>query len=103
MAYYTNGQLALAKLLASSVLKIQKSNYMAKLCLALYYSTEGKHDMSERFLSVFARAKVRKRRSPHEDEDNKFYEQMLKTAPVGDEMKTRLHGAAQRLRLPGMV
>ena len=97
MAYYMTGQLAMAKLLASSVLKIQKNNHMAKLCLALYYSTEGLTDMSERILSVFARMRGRKNCSAQEDEDNRFYTQMLKTAPVGDEMKTRLYGVTRKL------
>ena len=100
MAYYMNGQLALAKLLASSVLKIQKSNHMAKLCLALYYSTEGETDMSERILSVFKRMRGKKTRNSQENEDHAFYEQMLKSAPVGDEQKVKLYGAVKRLFAP---
>jgi len=97
MAYYMNGQLTLAKLLANSVLKIQKSNYMAKLCLALYYSTEGMTEMSETILSVFARMRGKKQRNRHEDEDNMFYERMLDAAPVGDEMKHRLQHITRKL------
>lgn len=98
MAYYMTGQLRLAKLLASSVLKIQKNNHMAKLCLALYYSTDGQTDMSERLLSMFSRARAKKPRSPLEDEDHALYETMLKSAPVGDDVKSKLSGAAQKLR-----
>lgn len=98
MAYYMNGQLALAKLLAGSVLKIQKSNSMAKLCLALYYSTEGMDDMSDRILSVFSRMRGRKRISRQEDEDHAFYEQILTSAPVGDDMKMKLQGVSKKLR-----
>ena len=101
MAYYMTGQLAKAKLLASSVLKIQKTNHMAKLCLALYYSTEGLTDMSERILGVFARMRGKKQRSRQEDEDRIFYEHMVKTAPVGDDMKIRLSKAAQKIYMPG--
>ena len=97
MAYYMTGQLALAKLLAGSVLKMQKNNHMAKLCLALYYSTEGLTDMSERILSVFARIRGGKRRSAQEDEDHRFYAQMLNSAPVGDELKTKLFGVTNKL------
>lgn len=100
MAYYMNGQLALAKLLANSVLKIQKSNRMAKLCLALYYTTEGRTDMSERILNVFARNKSNKQGSRQENEDHLFYKQMLNSAPVGDEQKTRLAGAVNKLFAP---
>ena len=100
MAYYMNGQLALAKLLASSVLKIQKSNHLAKLCLALYYFTEGQADASERILSVFARVRNKKQRSRQESEDHEFYEQMLSSAPVGDELKSRLSGAVNKLYAP---
>jgi tetratricopeptide (TPR) repeat protein len=98
MAYYMNGQLTLAKLLADSVLKIQKSNCMAKLCLALYYSTEGMNDVSERILSVFSRMRGRKRRSVLEDEDHALYEHILNMAPVGDDMKLRLQGVSKKLR-----
>ena len=101
MAYYMTGQLTMAKLLASSVLKMQKNHHMAKLCLALYYSTEGSTDMSERLLSVFARIRGKKQHSAQEGEDHKFYEQMLKAAPVGDELKTKLQGVAQKLYLLG--
>ena len=97
MAYYMTGQLAMAKLLASSVLKMQKNNHMAKLCLALYYSTEGLTDMSERILSVFARIRGGKRRSAQEDEDQRFYTQMLRSAPVGEELKTKLFGVTNKL------
>jgi len=97
MAYYMTGQLTMAKLLASSVLKIQKSHHMANLCLALYYSTEGMTEMSERILGACSRIRRKKQRSPQENEDRAFYEQMLKSAPVGDEIKARLSGAAQRL------
>ena len=97
MAYYMNGELPRAILLAGSALKIQESNYIARLCLALYYSTEGKTDLSESMLSVFTRIRGRKQRGKPEAEDRRFYEQMLKTAPVGDEMKSKLQGAAQRL------
>ena len=97
MAYYMTGQLALAKLLASSVLKMQKNNYMAKLCLALYYSTEGLTDMSEQLLSMFARIRGRKQSNQQENEDHIFYEQMLQSAPVGDELKNRLSSAAIKL------
>ncbi|MCL2057557.1 MAG: tetratricopeptide repeat protein [Oscillospiraceae bacterium] len=101
MAYYMTGQLAMAKLLASSVLKMQKNHRMAKLCLALYYSTEGLTDMSERILSVFARMRGKKQYSAQEGEDRKFYEQMLKVAPVGEELKTKLFGVAQKLYMLG--
>jgi len=101
MAYYMTGQLALAKLLASSVLKIQKTNHMAKLCLALYYSTEGLTDMSDRILGMFARVRGKKERSLQDDEDRVFYEQMVESAPVGDDMKVRLSKAAQKLYLSG--
>ena len=97
MAYYMNGELARAKLLAGSVLKMQEGNYMAKLCLALYYSTEGKNDMSERMLSVFSRMRSKRQRCPMDAEDRRLYEQMLQSAPVAEEMKNRLQGAAQRL------
>ena len=97
MAYYMTGQLALAKLLAGSVLKMQKNNYMAKLCLALYYSTEGLTDMSERILNVFARMRGKKRHSAQEDEDHKFYTLMLDSAPVGDELKTKIYGVTKKL------
>jgi tetratricopeptide (TPR) repeat protein len=97
MAYYMTGQIALAKLLAGSVLKIQKSNNMAKLCLALYYSIDGQTDRSERLLGWFSRMRNKKSRSQQESEDRAFYEQMLKVAPVGDDLKDRLSGAAQKL------
>ena len=97
MAYYMSGQLDMAKLLASSVLKMQKNHRMAKLCLALYYSTEGLTDMSERLINVFARMRGKKQCSAQEGEDHQFYEQMLMAAPVGDELKTRLHGVARKL------
>ena len=101
MAYYMSGQLDMAKLLASSVLKMQKNHRMAKLCLALYYSTEGLTDMSERLLSMFARMRGKKQYSAQEGEDHKFYEKMLNSAPVGDDLKMRLHGAASKLYLLG--
>jgi len=93
MAYYMNGQLVMAKLLASSVLKIQKSNRMAKLCLALYYSTEGRTEMSEGILSVFARMRGKKQVNTQDSEDGALYELMLKAAPVGEELKHKLSEA----------
>jgi len=101
MAYYMTGRTAHAKLLAGSVLKMQKSNQMAKLCLALYYSTEGENDMSERMLGMFSRIRAKKNLSQQEDEDRRFYVQMLEAAPVGDDMKTRLSFAARRIYSPG--
>ena len=101
MAYYMTGQLALAKLLAGSVLKIQKNNHVAKLCLALYYTTDGQNDASDRILGMFAKARLKKAPSRQEDEDRAFYEAMLSAAPVGDDVKDRLSVAAQRLRLAG--
>jgi len=98
MAYYMSGQTTHAILLASSVLKIQHNNYMAKLCLALYYSTEGKADISESILSVFSRLRGRKLKNPQEGEDQLFYEKMLQAAPVGDEMKIKLQGITMRYR-----
>jgi len=96
MAYYMSGQVTPAILLANSVLKIQQSNYMAKLCLALYYSTDGKADISEGILSVFSRQRGRKLRNPQEGEDHALYEKMLQAAPVGDEMKMKLQGITRR-------
>ena len=101
MAYYMTGQIAPAKLLASSVLKIQKNNQMAKLCLALYYFTDGQNDLSERILGMFARSRSKKAPNAQDGEDHEFYRQMLSIAPVGDELKSRLTGVMQKLYSPG--
>ena len=102
MAYYMTGQTAYAKLLAGSVLKIQKNNQMAKLCLALYYSTDGQTDMTDRFIKMFARARAKKALSQQDNEDRMLYEKMLTTAPVGEELKTLLSGAAHKFFDPVM-
>jgi tetratricopeptide (TPR) repeat protein len=105
MAYYMTGQLKLATALAGSALKIQRSNYMAKLCLALYYSVDGKADMSERTLRLLERMRSRKcgkdkQKDVQKAEDHVFYERMLSGAPLGDELKQRLAGVAKKLSAP---
>ena len=89
MAYFMTGQLNLAMLLARSALKIQRSNYMARLCLALYYSIDGKHDLSEKMLILLEKTR-RRRFGEQEIEDRQFYEQMILKAPVEESLKNKL-------------
>jgi tetratricopeptide (TPR) repeat protein len=108
MAYYMTGQLKLATALAGSALKVQKSNYMAKLCLALYYSVDGRGDMSEQTLRLLERMRSRKCgkdkvKDRLKEEDHVFYERMLSGAPVGDELKRRLEGVSRKLSKPSGV
>jgi hypothetical protein len=63
----------------------------------LYYSTDGQADLSERLIKMFTNTRSKKNLSKQENEDHKFYEQMLKLAPVGDELKIKLSGVAHKL------
>jgi tetratricopeptide (TPR) repeat protein len=101
MAYFMTGQLNLAMLLARSVLKIQKGHHMAKLCLALYYSVDGKQDMSEQMLRLLERIRGKRafcKSGKLDREDRSFYEVMLRKAQLEDGTKRRLAGVVERMR-----
>ena len=98
MAYYMTGDSALAKCLASSALKLQKGNYLARLCLAFYYSAEGRFDKSEKMLKWLERVRG-KRYVEVKNEAQLFYDMLASKAAVGDKFKERVSGMMQKLTI----
>jgi tetratricopeptide (TPR) repeat protein len=96
MAYYMTGNAELAKCLADSVLKIQKSNYLARLCLAFYYSEDGQTDMSEQMLKWLEKVRG-KRYNSVRGEAQMLYEILITKATVGENFIKRISGAVQGL------
>jgi Tfp pilus assembly protein PilF len=96
MAYFFTGQAALAGSLARSALKVRKSDYLARLCLALYYAVDGDNDRLEEML----RALRRSRRGQPDEDAHELFGRMLELAPLGDETRGRLLSCAMRLAQP---
>ncbi|MCL2163104.1 MAG: tetratricopeptide repeat protein [Oscillospiraceae bacterium] len=96
MAYFMMGDVSLAKCLAASALKLQRGNYLAKLCLAFYYTAEGQMDMSEKMLMWLEKVRA-KRYSSVRSEAQMFYDLLVTKAPVGEKFKSRITGAVQKL------
>ena len=89
MAYFFCGDIKMATILANSVLKMQRGNYMGLLCLALYYHVGGQESRVEQVLSELEQViGMRQQRLDHEDW--KLYVTMLKSADPGDPFRNRL-------------
>ena len=96
MAYYMVGDSALAKSLASSVLKLQKSNYLARLCLAFYYSADGQYDMSDKMVRWLEKVKG-SRYSNVKNEAQIFYDMLVTKAAVGDSFKELISAMMRKI------